>query len=54
MEWSIDLPEDMRALLEMIRSDQSDTTNSVEDLYIENYLDQVSDEIGEDIFDDDE
>ena len=54
MEWSIDLPEDMKALLEMIRSDQSDATNSVEDLHFQNYLDQVSDEISEDIFDDDE
>jgi 23S rRNA pseudouridine1911/1915/1917 synthase len=54
MEWSIDLPEDMKNLLEMIRLEQSDVADPFEDLGFEDYLDESSDDIDDDILEDDE
>jgi len=54
MEWSIDLPEDMKHLLEMIRQEQSDVLDSLDDLGFEEYLDESSDDIDDDILEDDE
>jgi 23S rRNA pseudouridine1911/1915/1917 synthase len=54
MEWSIDLPEDMKALLEMIRLEQSDVADPLEDLGFEDYLDESSDDMDDDILEDDE
>ncbi|HEY9322204.1 MAG TPA: RNA pseudouridine synthase, partial [Candidatus Methylopumilus sp.] len=54
MEWSIDLPEDMKHLLEMIRQEQSSATDLLEDLSFEEYLDESSDDIDDDILEEDE
>ena len=54
MEWSIDLPEDMKNLLEMIRLEQSDVSDSLDDLGFEEYLDESSDDMDDDILEDDE
>jgi len=54
MEWSIDLPDDMKNLLEMIRLEQSDVLDSLDDLGFEEYLDESSDDIDDDILEDDE
>jgi hypothetical protein len=54
MEWSIDLPDDMKALLEIIRAEQSDEADSLEDLSFDDYLDEVSDDSDDDILEDDE
>jgi 23S rRNA pseudouridine1911/1915/1917 synthase len=54
MEWSIDLPEDMKNLLEMIRLEQSDIADPLEDLGFEDYLDESSDDMDDDILEDDE
>ena len=54
MEWSIDLPEDMKNLLEMIRLEHSDLADPLEDLGFEDYLDESSDDIDDDILEDDE
>jgi 23S rRNA pseudouridine1911/1915/1917 synthase len=54
MEWSIDLPDDMKALLEMIRLEQSDVADPLEDLDFEDYLDESSDDMDDDILEDDE
>ncbi|MFM7481514.1 MAG: 23S rRNA pseudouridine(1911/1915/1917) synthase RluD, partial [Candidatus Methylopumilus sp.] len=54
MEWSIDLPEDMKHLLEMIRQEQSDVLDSLDDLGFEEYLDESSDDMDDDILEDDE
>jgi 23S rRNA pseudouridine1911/1915/1917 synthase len=54
MEWSIDLPEDMKNLLEMIRQEQSDVLDSLDDLGFEEYLDESSDDMDDDILEDDE
>jgi 23S rRNA pseudouridine1911/1915/1917 synthase len=54
MEWSIDLPDDMKALLEIIRAEQLGETEPLEDLSFEEYLDEVSDDIDDDMLEDDE
>ena len=54
MEWSIDLPDDMKNLLEMIRLEQSDVLDSLDDLGFEEYLDESSDDMDDDILEDDE
>ena len=54
MEWSIDLPEDMKALLEIIRLEQSDDIDTKEDFMFEDYLDESSDDMDDDIPEDDE
>jgi 23S rRNA pseudouridine1911/1915/1917 synthase len=54
MEWSIDLPDDMKNLLEMIRLEQSDVLDSLDDLGFEEYLDMSSDDMDDDILEDDE
>jgi 23S rRNA pseudouridine1911/1915/1917 synthase len=54
MEWSIDLPDDMKALLEIIRAEQSDEIDPLEDLSFDDYLDEVSDDSDDDILEDDE
>jgi len=54
MEWSIDLPDDMKALLEIIRAEQLDEIKSLEDLSFEEYLDEVSDDLDDDMLEDDE
>ena len=54
MEWSIDLPEDMKNLLEMIRLEQSDVLDSLDDLGFEEYLDESSDDMDDDVLEDDE
>jgi 23S rRNA pseudouridine1911/1915/1917 synthase len=54
MEWSIDLPDDMKNLLEMIRLEQSDVLDSLDDLGFEEYLDESSDDMDHDILEDDE
>jgi 23S rRNA pseudouridine1911/1915/1917 synthase len=54
MEWSIDLPDDMKNLLEMIRIEQSDIADPLEDLGFEDYLDEFSDDMDDDILEDDE
>jgi 23S rRNA pseudouridine1911/1915/1917 synthase len=54
MEWSIDLPDDMKNLLEMIRLEQADVSDSFDDLGFEEYLDESSDDMDDDILEDDE
>ena len=54
MEWSIDLPDDMKALLEIIRAEQEGETEPLEDLSFDDYLDEVSDDIDDDMREDDE
>jgi 23S rRNA pseudouridine1911/1915/1917 synthase len=54
MEWSIDLPDDMKALLEIIRAEQLGVTEPLEDLSFDDYLDEVSDDIDDDMQEDDE
>jgi 23S rRNA pseudouridine1911/1915/1917 synthase len=54
MEWSIDLPEDMKALLEIIRAEQLDEIKPLEDLSFEDYLDEVSVDLDDDMLEDDE
>jgi 23S rRNA pseudouridine1911/1915/1917 synthase len=54
MEWSIDLPDDMKALLEMIRLEQSDDIDAKEDFMFEDYLDESSEDTDDDILEDDE
>ena len=54
MEWSIDLPDDMKALLEIIRAEQLVETEPIEDLSFDDYLDEVSDDIDDDMLEDDE
>jgi 23S rRNA pseudouridine1911/1915/1917 synthase len=54
MEWSIDLPDDMKNLLEMIRLEQSNFSDPSEDLGFEDYLDESSDDMDNDILEDDE
>ncbi len=54
MEWSIDLPNDMKNLLEIIRLEQSDVADPLADLDFEDYLDESSDDIDDDILEDDE
>jgi len=54
MIWSIDLPEDMKNLLEMIRREQSDVWDSLDNLGFEEYLDESSDDMDDDILEDDE
>jgi len=54
MEWSIDLPDDMKALLEIIRAEQSDEIDPLEDLSFHDYLDEVSDDSDDGILEDDE
>jgi 23S rRNA pseudouridine1911/1915/1917 synthase len=54
MEWSIDLPDDMKALLEIIRAEQLGVTEPLEDLSFDDYLDEVSDDIDDDMLEDDE
>jgi 23S rRNA pseudouridine1911/1915/1917 synthase len=54
MEWSIDLPNDMKALLEMIRQEQSDDIDQVDDFMFEDYLDESSDDIDDDMLEEDE
>jgi hypothetical protein len=54
MEWSIDLPEDMKALLEIIRAEQSDEGEVINDFSFEDYLDESSDDMDDDILEDDE
>ncbi len=45
---------DMKNLLEMIRIEQSDVLDSLDDLGFEEYLDESSDDMDEDILEDDE
>ena len=54
MEWSIDLPDDMTALLEIIRAEQLGVPEPLEDLSFDDYLDEVSDDIDDDMQEDDE
>jgi 23S rRNA pseudouridine1911/1915/1917 synthase len=54
MEWSIDLPDDMKALLEIIRTEQTNELKPLEDLSFEEYLDEVSDDLDDDMLEDDE
>ena len=54
MEWSIDLPNDMKALLEMNRLEQSDDIDPVDDFMFEDYLDESSDDMDDDMLEDDE
>jgi 23S rRNA pseudouridine1911/1915/1917 synthase len=54
MEWSIDLPDDMKALLEIIRAEQLGVTEPLENLSFDDYLDEVSDDIDDDMQEDDE
>ena len=54
MEWSIDLPNDMKALLEMIRLEQSDDIDTKDDFMFEDYLDESSDDMDDDMLEDDE
>jgi len=54
MEWSIDLPNDMKALLEIIRLEQSDDIDPKEDFIFEDYLDESSDDMNDDMLEDDE
>jgi len=54
MEWSIDLPDDMKALLEIIRLEQSDDIDTKEDFMFEDYLDESSDDMDDDMLEDDE
>ena len=54
MEWSIDLPDDIKALLEIIRLEQSDDIDTKEDFMFEDYLDESSDDMDDDMLEDDE
>jgi hypothetical protein len=54
MEWSIDLPEDMKALLEIIRAEHSDEGEVMDKFSFEDYLDDSSDDMDDDILEDDE
>ncbi len=54
MEWSIDLPDDMKTLLEMIRLEHSDVAEPIEDFSFEDYLDESSDDSDDDMLEDDE
>jgi len=54
MEWSIDLPNDMKALLEIIRQEQSDEIDTKDDFMFEDYLDESSDDMDDDMLEDDE
>jgi 23S rRNA pseudouridine1911/1915/1917 synthase len=54
MEWSIDLPADMKTLLEMIRLEHSDVAEPIEDFSFEDYLDESSDDSDDDMLEDDE
>ena len=54
MEWSIDLPNDMKALLEIIRQEQSDDIDTKDDFMFEDYLDESSDDMDDDMLEDDE
>jgi len=54
MEWSIDLPNDMKALLEIIRLEQSDDIDPVDDFMFDDYLDESSDDMDDDMLEDDE
>ena len=54
MEWSIDLPDDMKALLEIIRAEQLGELEPLEDLSFDDYLDEVTDDIDDDMLEDDE
>jgi len=54
MEWSIDLPDDMKVLLEIIRAEQTDEIKPLEDLSFEDYLDEASDDLDDDMLEDDE
>ena len=54
MEWSIDLPDDMKNLLEIIRLEQSDVADPLADLDFEDYLDESSDDMDDAILEDDE
>ena len=54
MEWSIDLPNDMKALLEIIRLEQSDDIDTKDDFMFEDYLDESSDDMDDDMLEDDE
>ena len=54
MEWSIDLPDDMKALLEIIRAEQLGVTEPLEDLSFDDYLYEVSDNVDDDMLEDDE
>ena len=54
MEWSIDLPNDMKALLEIIRLEQSDDIDTKEDFMFDDYLDESSDDMDDDMLEDDE
>jgi len=54
MEWSIDLPNDMKALLEIIRLEQSDDIDPVDDFMFEDYIDESSDDMDDDMLEDDE
>ena len=54
MEWSIDLPDDMKALLEIIRLEQSDDIDTKEDFMFEDYLDESSDDMDDDMLEEDE
>jgi 23S rRNA pseudouridine1911/1915/1917 synthase len=54
IEWSIDLPDDMKALLEIIRLEKSDDIDSKQDFMFEDYLDESSDDLDDDILEDNE
>ena len=54
MEWSIDLPNDMKALLEIIRLEQSDDIDTKDDFMFDDYLDESSDDMDDDMLEDDE
>jgi 23S rRNA pseudouridine1911/1915/1917 synthase len=54
MEWTIDLPDDMKALLEIIRAEQLGEIEPVEDLSFDDYLDEASDDINDDMLEDDD
>ncbi|GBL32966.1 ribosomal large subunit pseudouridine synthase D [Methylophilaceae bacterium] len=54
MEWSIDLPDDMKALLEIARAEQLDEIKPLEDLSFEDYLNEASDDLDDDMLEDDE
>ena len=54
MEWSIDLPDDMKALLEIIRLEQSDDIDTKENFMFEDYLDESSDDMDDHMLEDDE
>ena len=54
MEWSIDLPNDMKTLLEIIRLEQSDDIDTKDDFMFDDYLDESSDDMDDDMLEDDE